>query len=84
VVDTPETLEQALAARPYDVVIAYAVDLPAINTGLARAASEPSLIPVFQRDSDTMRKQYPLALNEGADLNQFLKTIEETMKSRGT
>jgi hypothetical protein len=31
-----------------------------------------------------VRKQFPLALNENANLNQFLKTIEETMKSRGT
>jgi len=43
------------------------------------------LIPVLQRgDQDATRKQYTLALNEDANLSQFLKTIEQTMKSRGT
>ena len=84
VVDTPEELAQALAAHPYDVVIAYATDLPAINEQIARVAHEPSLIPVFQRGNESARRQYPLALNEDANLNQFLKTIEETMRSRGT
>lgn len=85
VVDTPDALATALAAQPYDVIIAYAADLPAINTQIARVSHEPSLIPVFQHgNEDAMRKQYPLALNEDANLNQFLKTIEQTMKARGT
>lgn len=84
VVDNPDALAQALAAHPYDVIIAYAADLPAINTQIAHVAHEPSLIPVFQRGNDSLRKDYPLALNEDANLNQFLKTIEQTMKARGT
>ena len=84
-IDNPEALAKALAAHPYDVIIAYAADLPAINTQIAHVAHEPSLIPVFQRGSDdSLRKNYPLAVNEDANLNQFLKTIEQTMKSRGT
>jgi len=39
---------------------------------------------VLQNNDEAARKQYPLALNESADLNQFLKTIEQTMKSRGS
>ena len=86
VVDGPEALSQALATHHYDVIIAYANSLPTINAQLAHAQREPSLIPVFPGSSgdEATRKQYPLALNEGADLNQFLKTIEQTMKSRGS
>ena len=85
VIDNPDALARALTTHHYDVIIAYAASLPTINAELARAHTEPSLIPVFQNGGDeTMRKQYPLALNEKADLNQFLKTIEQTMKARGT
>ena len=84
-IDSPEALGKALATHPYDVIIAYAADLPAINTQIAHVAHEPSLIPVFQRGGDdSLRKDYPLAINEDANLNQFLKTIEQTMKARGT
>lgn len=86
VVDSPDALAKALAAQPYDVIIAYAADLPAINAQIAHVAPEPSLIPVFQHSNEesAVRQQYPLALNEDANLNQFLKTIEQSMKARGT
>jgi CheY-like chemotaxis protein len=79
-----EALTQALATHRFDVIITYAASLPTVNAQLAHAQREPSLIPVFQGADEATRKQYPLALNENADLNQFLKTIEQTMKSRGT
>lgn len=85
VVDTPTALSNALAAHQYDVIITYANDLPAISPQLARISHEPALIPVFpQGEQDAIRKQYPLALNENANLNQFLKTIEQSMQGRGT
>lgn len=80
----PDALAQALATHRFDVIITYATSLPTVNAQLAHAQREPSLIPVFQGGDEATRKQYPLALNENADLNQFLKTIEQTMKSRGT
>jgi len=83
-VDGPQTLSRALDSHRYDVIIAYAAALPMINAQLAHAQREPSLIPVLQNNDEAARKQYPLALNESAELNQFLKTIEQTMKSRGT
>jgi hypothetical protein len=86
VIDTPEALALAVAAHPYDVIIASSADVPAINAQLEHAAHEPSLIPVLTPGSDeqSLREHYPLALQENANLNQFLRTIEETMKSRGT
>ncbi|MEO6295471.1 MAG: hypothetical protein ABIO74_00010 [Dokdonella sp.] len=84
-VATPDALGKALASQDYDVIIAYVGDLPAVEPQLAHISHEPALIPVFQRDNENaIRKQYPLALIEDANLNQFLKTIEQTMKSRGT
>src|SRR5262249_35555561 len=65
VADSPESLAQALAKQHFDVIIAYAADVPAINDQIARVAPEPALIPVFQHGNDehTVRQQYPLALN---------------------
>jgi hypothetical protein len=84
VVESADALSRALASHHYDVIITYAANLPTVNAQLAHAQREPALIPVFQRGDETMRRQYPLALNEDANLNQFLKTIEQTMKARGT
>lgn len=85
-VNTPEALAKALASQHYDVIIAYAAEVPTINTEIAHLAPEPALIPVFEHESEerAARQQYPLALNEDANLNQFLKTIEQTMKARGS
>lgn len=85
VVDSPDALAKALVEHPYDVVITYAADLPAISQQMAQVAHEPTLIPVFRGSGEQdVRERYPLALNEDANLNQFLKTIEQTMKGRGT
>jgi len=85
VIDSPQGLAKALAAQQYDVIIAYATDLSEIDAQIAKIAPEPSLIPVLRRgDERSVREHYPLALNEDANLNQFLKTIEQTMKARGT
>ncbi len=58
VVGSPEALTQALARQHYDVIIAYAADVPAINEQIARIAPEPALIPVFQHG-----KRWPFASN---------------------
>jgi len=86
VIHGPQAFAQALTDHPYDVIIAYANDLPTISSQMQKAAREPSLIPVFGRGSDerSERQQYPLALTEDANINDFLKTIEKSMQSRGT
>lgn len=86
VVATPDAFAQALRERPFDVVIGYAADLPVITSGIERVARQPSVIPVFDRASDegSERREYPLALSVDANLNAFLKTIEKSMKARGT
>jgi len=86
VVSGTEAISKALAAHSYDVIIANAADLPVVNAQIEKAAREPSLIPVFDRNGDehSERQQYPLALTQDANLNDFLKTIEKSMKARGT
>jgi hypothetical protein len=85
VVDTPDALGKALAAHSYDVIFFNATDMTEIYTQLAHVNHEPTLIPVLQHsDENALREHYPLALNEDANVNQFLKTIEQTMKARGT
>lgn len=83
-VTSPDALGKALAARHYDVIITSAANLPQIDTQLANVQRDTSLIPLLQHGNDGVRQQYPLALNEDANIHQFLKTIEQTMKSRGT
>ena len=86
VVATPDAFAQALREHPFDVVLGYASDLPVINSGIERVARQPSIIPVFDRagGESSERREYPLALTADANLNAFLKTIEKSMKARGT
>jgi hypothetical protein len=84
VIHSADEFSHALVEQPYDVIIAYAADLPMISGRIDRAAHETSLIPVFGRDDRPERQQYPLALTEDANLNDFLKTIEKSMRARGT
>jgi hypothetical protein len=83
---SPGALAQALAEHSFDVIIAYAADLPTVNAEIEKAARTTTLIPVFAHDSDEQgtRQRYPLALSENSNLNAFLKTIEKSMKARGT
>ena len=85
-ITSSDALTKALATQNYDVIIAYASDMHTIGDQIAHLAPEPALIPVFANGSDehAVRQEYPLALNEDANLNQFLKIIEQTMKARGT
>jgi hypothetical protein len=84
-VGSADDLAKALASQHYDVIIAYAADVPAISNQISHLAPEPTLISVFTNGSDehAIRQQYPMALNEDANLNQFLKVIEQSMKEKG-
>lgn len=86
VVDNAEALPAAFAAHQFDVVITYAADLGSVTTQVARIAREPTLIPVVEPgapDERELRERYPRLLTENANLNQFLKSIERSMKARG-
>ena len=82
----PDELAKALAAHPYDVIITYAGDLDTVTNQIAKASREPALIPVIDRSAPNereLRNRYPRMVNEDANLNQFLKVIEQSMKAKG-
>lgn len=80
-----ESLAQALGGQPYDVVITMAGNVDEVNARMTQLQRAPSLIPVVpaDRDEQALRERYPRMVNQDANLNQFLKVIEQTMKSRG-
>lgn len=81
-----QSLEDAFASHNFDVVITYADDLDSVTAQVAKAARQPNLIPVVRHDAGDerdLRARYPRLLTENASLNQFLKSIEQTMKARG-
>jgi hypothetical protein len=85
-VSDTQSLEEAFATHTFDVVITYADDLDGVTAQVARAAREPTLIPVVRRDAPDareLRARYPRLLTDNANLNQFLKSIEQSMKARG-
>lgn len=84
-VESPEALAEALAARGYDIVITAADAVPAVAAALDRADHEPALIPVMgRRAGDALRRQYPEALVVDVGANRMLKRIERTMEARGS
>lgn len=86
VVRGPDELAKALAAHPYDVIITYAADLDSVTSEIAKASREPALIPIIDRGATNereMRERFPRMVSEDANLNQFLKVIEQSMKAKG-
>jgi hypothetical protein len=78
----PEQLAKALAAQKFDVVIAYADEIVAVTTQVTKAAGEPMLIPVLEGGADErqLRARFPHSVS--GDLNELLKTIEQSMKAQ--
>lgn len=78
----PEQLAKALAAQKFDVVVAYADDIVTVTTQATKASREPTLIPVLEGGADErqMRTRFPHLVN--GDLNDLLKTIEQSMKAQ--
>jgi len=87
VLTDPDALPQTLATHSYDVIIASAANMDVISAQIPKASREPTLIPVLRRDASDeteMRARFPRLVTEDANLNQFLKSIEQSMKARGT
>ncbi len=83
----PKALKQALAARSYDVIIASSNDMATIRTLLRQPAPEPTLVAIIDRNAAQnaqLLHRYPRNLPDNANLNQYLKSIEQTMETRGT
>jgi len=82
-VQGPDQLGQALAARAFDVIIAPSGDMLAVSSQIAKASREPTLIPVLDKGSNEsqMRERFPRLVT--GSLNDLLRTIEQAMKAVG-
>lgn len=70
-----------LAANHFDVVIASARDMDAIEANIAKSANEPAFMAVVGRDA-AGKGQFPIHVREGASLNSYLKIIDRTTSTR--
>ncbi|HEY7872431.1 MAG TPA: hypothetical protein VIC31_06880 [Rudaea sp.] len=81
VVTDSNNLAGELAANHFDVIIASARDMDAIETSQAKSANEPAFMAVVGRDT-TERGRFPISVQEGAGLNSYLKIIDQTTRAR--
>ncbi|TAH47337.1 MAG: hypothetical protein E6R11_00885 [Rhodocyclaceae bacterium] len=80
-------LTKALGEHSFDVIITLAADVDAVSRELAAASRQSILIPVIDRDASderAMRERFPQLVRTDSSLNQFLKSIEKSMKASGT
>jgi len=87
VVGDADALSQALSAHQYDVIIASSGEMDSIAAHIVKSAREPNFIAVINRDAGDerqLRERFPRNVREGDDLNQYLKSIEQTMETRGS
>lgn len=81
------TLAKVLSERSFDVVITLASDVDLVTRNLAAASRDSTMIPVVDRNTaeeQLMRERFPQMVRSDANLNQVLKSIEQSMKARGT
>jgi len=87
VVTRVSSLTQALASKQFDVVIAGVRDMDTVTAELGKSSREPALVAVLDPGMDKDRgvhERFPRSVREGDGLNQYLKSIEKTMQTRGT
>lgn len=81
-----QTLIQALnALHQFDVIIASSGDMDTVSAQIAHSKRESTVIPVFRPgtgDERQMRERFPRLISADASLNQYLKSIEQSMKAR--
>lgn len=83
VVRDTASLQQAVSAHSYDVVISDfdVVDAIPVQGG----ANAPSILPVVARsarNSPQLRERFDLFVLDGASLGQYLKVINQVVKAR--
>ncbi|MGH8121471.1 MAG: hypothetical protein ACREPT_01725 [Rudaea sp.] len=81
------TLAQALTTKKYDVIIAGTRDMQTVEAQLDKSQHAPALLAVLGPDAvkdASIRQHFPHNLREDDGLNQYLKSIEQTMQTRGT
>lgn len=77
VVTDSQSAAVELAANHFDVVIASARDMDAIEATVAKSANGPAFLAVVGRDT-AGRDRFPICVQEGAGLNSYLRIIDHT------
>jgi hypothetical protein len=75
----PDALAQALAARLFDVIIAYADDMDRVTSQIPKGSREPALIPVVDSGAANerqIRDRFPRSVST---FKELLRTIEQSM-----
>ena len=85
VITDATALAQALATKRYDVIIASAHDMPVISLDIDKSAPAPALLAVVGSGTSEQpsHDRFAHKLRENDGLNQYLKSIEQTMQARG-
>ena len=85
VVTDESALVQALADKHFDLIIASAHDMREISVNINAAAPAPTLLAVVgdRTREQPLHDRFAHTLRENDGLNQYLKSIEQTMQARG-
>jgi hypothetical protein len=70
--------------RHFDIVIAGAKDMDAIARRLDKSAHEPGLLAVVDGDDAAQHDHFAHTVRENDGVSQYLKSIEQTMHTRGS
>lgn len=83
VVSDETTMTSTLMQHHFDVVIAGAKDMDAITQRLDKSAQEPALLAVVDAKAAT-DEHFAHTVRENDGVNQYLKSIEQSMHTRGS
>ncbi len=79
------TMTSTLMEHRFDVVIASAKDMDAITQRIDKSAREPALLAVVGNDVGSAQNgHFAHTVHENDGLNQYLKSIEQSMHTRGS
>ncbi len=76
-----QAFTHALGNKHFDVIIADAADMDAVAARLDKSSRQPALVAIVGKGEKSER--YPRAVHVGDGVNQYLKSIEQSMQKRG-
>jgi hypothetical protein len=74
----------ALPSRHFDVVIANSRDMDAVTTHLDSSTRTPILIAVIGDGNKSDEARFPQYVRQSDSVDKYLKSIERSMKERGS
>lgn len=84
VVSDESTVASTLMGHHFDIVIAASQDMEAIAQRLDHSPQEPALLAVVDEKATARDDHFAHTVRESDGLNQYLKSIEQSMHARGS